>query len=407
MSTSARPRVLLTGGSIAGPTLAWGLHRAGFAVTVLERSPARRDAGQNIDVRGLGREVLRRTGLQDAVMARLTGEVGTRFVDEAGRVVAEVTATAGRDGTTAEVEILRGDLSALLLDAVDGDVEVRYGDAVTSVDQDATGVDVTTASGARERYDLLLVAEGRSSRTRRHLFADRTRVVDKGVNIAYGTIDREEQDDDWWYWMTTSGRRTVSVRPDPLGTLRASLNFMTPDVGFDGLPVAAQLQVLRARFGDVGWRVQRVLEGFAQRPEEFYTERMAQVVVSRWSTGRVALVGDAAWGSGPTGMGTTLSLVGAHVLAGELGRTLSESGVTHGEAFARYERLLRRYVDSAQGLPPGTPGLMHPRSDRGVRVLHRGMRIALAPALRRFAEKTVITSQRHEPALPEYPGLRG
>lgn len=407
MSLTARPRVLVTGGSIAGPALAWALHREGFAPTVLERSPARREAGQNVDVRGLGREVLRRTGLHDAVLAKRTGEVGTRFVDEAGRVQAEVTATDGRDGPTAEVEILRGDLSALLLDAVEGDVEVRYGDAVTSVEQDASGVDVTTASGARERYDLLLVAEGRSSRTRRHLFADATRVVDKGVNIAYGTIDREEGDDDWWYWMTTTGRRTVSVRPDPLGTLRASLNFMTPEFGFDALPVAAQLQVLRARFRGVGWRVDRVLEGFAQRPEEFYTERMAQVVVSRWSSGRVALVGDAAWGSGPTGMGTTLSLVGAHVLAGELGRTLTEPGLTPGDAFARYERLLRRYVDSAQGLPPGTPGLAHPRSERGVRLLHRGMRVALAPALRPLTEKTVITSQRHEPTLPDYPRLRG
>jgi len=236
MTAPARPRVLVTGGSIAGPALAWALHREGFAPTVLERSPARREAGQNIDVRGLGRDVLHRMGLHDAVLAKRTGEVGTRFVDEAGRVQAEVTATDGRDGPTAEVEILRGDLSALLLDAVEGDVEVRYGDAVTSVDQDASGVDVTTAAGARERYDLLLVAEGRSSRTRRHLFADATRVLDKGVNIAYGTIDREEADDDWWYWMTTTGRRTVSVRPDPLGTLRASLNFMTPEFGFDAGP---------------------------------------------------------------------------------------------------------------------------------------------------------------------------
>jgi len=143
--------------------------------------------------------------------------------------------------------------------------------------------------------------------------------------------------------------------------------------GFDALPVAAQLQV----------------------------------VVSRWSSGRVALVGDAAWGSGPTGMGTTLSLVGAHVLAGELGRTLTEPGVTPGTAFARYERLLRRYVDRAQGLPPGTPGVTHPRSERGVRLLHRGMRVALAPSLRRFSETTLVTSQRHVPTLPEYPRLRG
>lgn len=93
-----RPRVLVTGASIAGPALAWGLTREGFDVTLLERSAEQRQAGQNIDVRGLGRDVLRRMGIEDAVMANLTGEDGTRFVDEDGRVLASFPAPPGRTG---------------------------------------------------------------------------------------------------------------------------------------------------------------------------------------------------------------------------------------------------------------------------------------------------------------------
>lgn len=128
--------------------------------------------------------------------------------------------------------------------------------------------------------------------------------------------------------------------------------------------------------------------------------------MSRWSEGRIGVVGDAAWGSGPTGMGTTLALVGAHVLAGELGRSRREPGDTHTGAFARYEQLLRRYVDRAQGLAPGMPRLMHPSTSAGVAVTRRLHRVMTSGTLRPVVEKLVITTQRNEPRLPEYPRLR-
>jgi len=122
--------------------------------------------------------------------------------------------------------------------------------------------------------------------------------------------------------------------------------------------------------------------------------------------GRVALVGDAAWGSGPTGMGTTLSLVGAHVLAGELARTVSEAGDDPREAFARYEGLLRRYADSAQGLPPGGARLLHPSTRAGLAAMRAVHRIASSGPARGIAATTLLTSARHVPDLPDYPFWR-
>ncbi|RFA11559.1 hypothetical protein B7R21_12735 [Subtercola boreus] len=73
------------------------------------RAPEFRDGGQNIDVRGAGRGVLRRAGLEDAVRAANTGEVGTRFLGAGGRVVADFPVRASESGgATAELEILRG-----------------------------------------------------------------------------------------------------------------------------------------------------------------------------------------------------------------------------------------------------------------------------------------------------------
>jgi len=129
---------------------------------------------------------------------------------------------------------------------------------------------------------------------------------------------------------------------------------------------------------------------------------MEQVVVSTWSKGRVALVGDAAWGSGPTGMGTTLALVGAYVLAGELAKSLSDSADTPQRAFARYERLIRGYADSAQGLPPGGARLLHPSSHSGVKAMQIAHRIAASGPIRKLAQATFLTSAKDIPELPDY-----
>ncbi|MCS6587616.1 FAD-dependent monooxygenase [Curtobacterium flaccumfaciens] len=407
-----RPRVLITGASIAGPALAWGLDRSGFDVTLLERSPEQRTTGQNIDVRGLGREVLERMGLRDTVMQHLTGEAGTRYVDEHGTPYATFPKTEGPDGPTAEIEILRGTFAGILVDALPDTIDRRYGDFVVGAEQDGTGVNVRYDSGAPERFDLVVVAEGRSSRTRRILFADETEYRDHGVSIAYGTLDRIGSDTDHWDWYTAPRGRVASIRPDNEGTIRASVSFESEPMGFEQLPVDVQLRILRERFRGAGWQTERILDGFSERSDEFYTQRMEQVVVSRWSKGRIALLGDAAWGSGPTGMGTTLSLVGAHILAGELARTIEPAvGADHGysipDAFARYEEMLRGYADSAQGLPRGGARLLHPSSKAGVRAVRAALRVASLGPVRGFAQKYLLTSEKHVPVLPHYPTLQG
>src|SRR3954454_7121151 len=56
---SERPgrQVLVVGAGIGGPALAFWLHRAGFAITVVERAPRLRPGGQAVDLRGIAREV--------------------------------------------------------------------------------------------------------------------------------------------------------------------------------------------------------------------------------------------------------------------------------------------------------------------------------------------------------------
>jgi len=318
-----RPRaVLIAGASVAGPTLAHWLERFGMEPTVVERAPELRVGGQNVDVRGAGRIVAARTGVEEAVRAAGTGERGLAFVDARGAVQAEFPAAsradAGRagDGPTAELEILRGDLAQILHDHTRDRVRYRFGDRITRLDDDGHRVRVGFERGHEEEFDLVIAADGLHSGTRAITLPQRRDVRFLGLCLAYFTIPREESDDDWWRWYAAGGGRTVTLRPDRHGTTRAMLSFLSLSPAAARLSPDAQRELLRAEFRGAGWEAERVLDGM-DRAADFYFEAISQVRPPCYANGRVGLVGDAAWCASPiSGMGTTLALLGAYVLAG-------------------------------------------------------------------------------------------
>jgi 2-polyprenyl-6-methoxyphenol hydroxylase-like FAD-dependent oxidoreductase len=365
------PSILISGASIAGPTLAYWLNAAGWQTTVIERADKLRGEGQNIDIRGAAREVVRRIGIEDAIKAANTGEQGTEFLGRRGEVKARFPAgTSDTAGATAELEILRGELSQIITDRTTPATEYLFGNKITGLAQDADGVTVSFDEGDDRRFDLVVLAEGMRSRTRALVFGEEPQIRDLGMYTAYFTIPRTSTDTDWWRWYNATGGRNVSLRPDNLGTIRATLSFLSEPRGYDELTVPEQKQVLRRRFGDVGWEAPRVLA--ALDDTELYFEALGQVRAPVWHRGRVALLGDAAYCASPiSGMGTSLALVGAYVLAGELAASPSPE-----EAFSNYEKIMRPYVDQAQKLPPGAPRIANPKSRAGIAVFHTGVALA-------------------------------
>ncbi len=128
-----------------------------------------------------------------------------------------------------------------------------------------------------------------------------------------------------------------------------------------GNSVAEQKAFLRASFAGAGWEVPRLLEGM-EAAEDFWFDDLRQVKIDRWSNGHVVLLGDAAaWCVTPLGgVGASLALIGAYVLAGELTRTDTIAG-----ALAAYEYVLRPVVKKSQNVPKLVPRLVHPRSRTG------------------------------------------
>ncbi|WP_433275480.1 FAD-dependent monooxygenase [Pseudonocardia xinjiangensis] len=394
--------VLVSGASIAGPALAYWLNRAGWAVTVVERFDGLREAGQNIDVRGAGREVVRRMGLEEQTLSARTGELGSTIVDGQGRSLASFAAgTSDGDGLTAEMEILRGDFARLLHESTARDVEYVFGDQITALDDTGDAVTASFLNGRARTFDAVVVAEGLTSRTRSLVLPD-AEATGLGLYMAYLTIERTAADDDWWRWYFAPGGRQVTLRPDNHGTIRATLSVASSVGGLEDLAPADQARILRRTFRGAGWETERVLAALDR--DAFYFDAVGQMRIPRWSRGRVGLVGDAAYCPSPlSGMGTSLSLVGAYVLAGELA-----SAPDPLRAFARFETLMRPYADRAQKLLPGVPAIAHPRSRAGVAALRTAVRLAGSPLARRLGGVAgrVIAPPADAIELPRYPALR-
>ena len=68
-------------------------------------------------------------------------------------------------------------------------------------------------------------------------------------------------------------------------------------------------------FADVGWQAPALLAALRDAPE-LYFDTIGQIRLGHWSAGRVVLLGDAAWCTGPGGNGTGHAMLGAYTLAG-------------------------------------------------------------------------------------------
>lgn len=191
-------RVLVTGASVAGVTAAWWLARQGIGVDLVERAASFRDGGQNVDVRGAGRAVLRRMALEQAALDLSTGEYGTDLVDSNNQLIARFGVDEGGDrGPTAELEIRRGDIARLIYDDLGDGVDARFGDHVAGIAQDDAGVDVTFASGHPGRYATVIVAEGIGSSTRELVFPGENDPRWMDMTVAYFSVPRRDHDGDY------------------------------------------------------------------------------------------------------------------------------------------------------------------------------------------------------------------
>lgn len=385
--------VLISGAGIAGPALAFWLTQRGYGVTIVELADDIRPGGQTVDLRGAGGDVVERMGLIDQMRARSLDQRGIAWIKADGSRRADMPVTAFHgNGVVSKLEILRGDLVDVLYQATKAQADYRFGTRIEALSQTDDAVTATLSDGSTVSADLVVGCDGPHSAVRRLVFGPEEQFVKPlgGYNAWFTAPDTVGLDG--WYLMFQAPGLNASMRPSHNPALcKAGLAFRSEPIAYDRRDADAQRALLATHFAGAGWHCDALLSA-AQTADDFYFDAFAQVHMPTVSKGRVTLAGDAGYCASPlSGMGTSLALVGAYVLAGELGSAESLDAQRIPTALQRYEAVMRPYIDRCQDLPNGVDGYL-PKSASDIAVTAQVMKWMQRWPFRSFAEKKWFTT---------------
>lgn len=390
-------RIAINGNGVAGPALAYWLHRAGHEATLIERAPRLRTGGYMIDFWGIGYTVAERMGILPAVRKAGYAVQEVRLVDSRGsRVGGFPVSVMGQMVGGRFISLPRGDLAAAVYRSLEDHVETIFDDGIRGLADHERGVRVILDNSERD-FDLVVGADGLHSAIRALTFgpqrqfewqvryfvaafdAQGYRPRDELVYVSHAAPGRQvarfaERDDRTLFLFVFAADRMVGPLPEDLDGRKTALHRV---------------------FGDVGWECRQILRAMDDA-EEIYFDRVSQIVMDRWSKGRIALIGDAAaCVSLLAGEGTGLALAEAYILAGELKR----SGGDHRRAFAEYERRLRPLITVKQRAARKFAGSFAPRTALGLSVRNAATRLMAIPAI---AQLLIGRTLRDDLELPDY-----
>ncbi|WP_436533567.1 FAD-dependent monooxygenase [Actinoplanes sp. HUAS TT8] len=322
---------LISGASVAGPALAWFLRRDGWEVTVVERAPGPRTSGYAVDFRGDAIPVLATIGILDEVREHEIHMRGTLLVDASGTTVGNLPAST----FAGELEVPKSVLTGILQRVAD--VTYLFDDTITALVQHDDRVTVSFERAPTRDFDLVFGADGVHSAVRRLVFPGGDPIQHLGMSGVGFTTANHFGLHHRGRLQAEPGRAVYAFSAEDRSRMTVSLSFATSAALPDR---AAHEAAARELFADQP----RLLADMATA-DDFYFAATCQVHLDRWSTGRVALLGDAGFCAAPTsGMGTSQALVAASTLA----RCLAVHGEDHTTAFEQYEKELRPYITENQ-----------------------------------------------------------
>ena len=418
----SKPRVLIVGASIAGPTAAYWLAKAGAKITIIERFPQLRTNGQNIDIRTFGVDVMRKMpGMEDAVRAKTIEMEGISFVRDNGRPYGIIRATGNPDqqSLVSEYEIYRGDLARILFDRTKDNENIKYvfNEQVASMQQggkEASPIMVEFANGyPTSDYDLVVACDGSTSRTRAIGLGCGVRDHIKPLNIwaAYFSVKQNLlEGSKLGKARSAVGGRFLAVGPDPSGVDKVLLQGFAPRNEVDGvLPFRQAMkqgdnalkQYLAKYFKGAGWKTEEIMKGMMES-EDFYASEIVQVKLPSLSKGRFVLVGDAGYAPGATGTGTSLALTGAYLLAGEIVKHKGDLSA----GLRGYEERMRPIIDEQSKVPRFLAEFVAPQTAWGLWVRNHIFAFitwtGIVEFLMKYVASAFASNDNNKYRLPDY-----
>lgn len=393
-------RILISGAGIAGPTLAYWLAHYGLDPTIVEVSPRLRTGGYIIDFWGAGFDIAERMGLLPEIIRKGYRVREVRVVNRSGKRVAGFPVEAFSRITQGRfISLPRGELASSIYGKIEGKIETILDDSVSRIDQSEGGVRIAFERTGVRDFDLVVGADGLHSRVRELVFGPQSQFEQYlGYKVAAFEVEGYRPRDELAYVMYTQVGQQVarfSMRGDRTMFLFV---FAEEDPGGPG-DIHSQKNLLRKRFGNSGWEFPQILEAL-DGVNDLYFDRVSQIRMNPqeglWTRGRATLIGDAAsCVSLVAGQGSSLAIVAAYILAGELHRAKGD----HTLALARYQQLFGPFVLNKQKAALRFAGAFAPRSKLALFLRNRIFNLMAIPWI---ADLVVGRDLADNIALPEY-----
>jgi 2-polyprenyl-6-methoxyphenol hydroxylase-like FAD-dependent oxidoreductase len=358
--------ILIVGAGVAGLTLAALLRRHGTTAVVLDQRSQGDALGYALALWPHGTRVLHGLGVHDEFVAR--SEQMRRYVARGadGRVLT-ASPLPTEISAYGHVGLLpRAELIGILGGAANG-ITVRQGLTVDTLVSHEDRVDVELSDGSRDSFDLVVGADGIGSRVRELLIGPvAERDTGWGCLVWWGASDLTEPGVTTERYGAGSFLGTYPCRDRLCVIAGAPIGVVSADHS------GARRDRLTALLRPYRIPVDDYLADLPGDEAPGLLWRMSDVRAPRWVHGRVALVGDAAAAFLPTaGIGASMALESAAVLADELSRTNAEY-LPH--ALRLYQRRRRRRVEAAQSQSRRLARFMFLRSPALSRIRNEALR---------------------------------
>jgi 2-polyprenyl-6-methoxyphenol hydroxylase-like FAD-dependent oxidoreductase len=391
-------KIAINGAGVAGPTLAYWLHRCGHEPILIEKAPHLRTGGYVIDFWGVGYTMAERMGILPEVLEAGYSVKELRLVDTAGRTTGGFRADVFGEMVDGRFTSLpRGDLAAAIYRTIEGRVETLFGDSITGLEEHDTGIHVSFEHGPARDFDLVIGADGLHSKIRELTFGPEHQFERQlGYYVAAFEIENYQPRDELVYVSYTIPGRQVARFTLRDGRTMFLCVFTTEHMnGLEPHGLAERKVLLHRVFDGAGWECPQIFTAIND-VEDIYFDSVTQIRIDTWSKGRVMLIGDAAsCASLLAGEGTGLAMTEAYVLAGELHRAKGD----YRDAFRRQEQLLRPFVDGKQESAKDFASSFAPKTAFGVWIRNQATKLM---AFRPIANLFIGRALRDDIDIPNY-----
>ncbi|MEO6832196.1 MAG: FAD-dependent monooxygenase [Chitinophagaceae bacterium] len=388
--------ILISGAGIAGTALAFWLKKFGFNPTIVESAPKLREGGYAIDFMGAGYDVAEKMGIITALEIADLNILAIAFVDKDNNEKGTMNYQKIKKVLNNRAfSLLRSDLAKAIYNSLDKETEIIFGDSIKGIEQDEEKVMVTFKSGLTRSFDLLVGADGLHSNVRNLIFGKESQFEKYYGYYTSSFTMNNFSNEGRAFSMFNVPNKQVAVYTISKEKAASFFIFTSPEkLIYEYHDIEKQKQILKNEFMNAGWKCADFLSKI-DTTTDFYFDPISQIKMEHWSSGRISLVGDACdCPSLLSGKGSTLAMVGAYILAGEL--KLADGN--YKTAFAEYEKILKPFMEKKQKSAQSFAKSFVPKSNFGIWFRNQMFKLMSFPLLtnilfNQFKDKGLILKE--------------